>query len=71
MATKGEIDSPGVNHLTSVGKTPSGKQDQGSNIDVTNYAKVNTGKGPNTVISTEFTCDLVKKIPSGEKTGGL
>lgn len=65
-----EINSPGPNN-NAVGKPTSGSQDQGSNIDVTNFAKVNTGQGPSTVISSEFTCDLVKKIPTGEKTGGL
>ena len=68
----GQIDNPGPEgSITPIGKTPTGAQDQGSNIDVMNYAKVDTGKGPSTTIASEFTCDLVKKIPSGQKTGGL
>lgn len=65
-----EISSPGPSNIA-VGKQTSGKQDQGSNIDVTNYAKVNTGKAGSTPISSEFTCDLVTKVPSGEKQGKL
>ncbi len=64
-----QLSSPGPKHLESVGKKPSGEQNQGSNIDVTNYAKVNTG-GPATTISTEMNCPI-GKIPSGQKNGGL
>jgi hypothetical protein len=67
---KSEIDSPGVNHYRTVGKTPTGKQDNGT-ADVKIYADVNTGKGPNTVISTEFGPCPIGKIPTGKKTGGL
>lgn len=68
MARQGELSIPGPANK-GVGKPTSGKQDQGSNVDVHNYCKVDT-KGPKTVISTEFECAL-GKIPTGEKTGGL
>lgn len=70
MSKQGQIDSPGTNHLTSVGKTPTGAQNQGSNIDVKNYADLDTGKGPKTTIGTEMNCPL-GKIPTGKKDGGL
>lgn len=67
----GQINNPGPDKsFDPVGKTPTGRQDQGSNIDVENYAKVNTGKGGKTTISTEMECPIGKP-PSGEKTGGL
>jgi hypothetical protein len=64
---KGEIDT---RMNTPIGKTPTGAQNQGDNIDVTIYAKVNTGKGGKTNIDTLMDCPL-GKVPTGEKTGGL
>ena len=67
----GEINSPGnAKNFDSVGKKPSGKQDQGSGETVNNYVKVNTGNAGGTTISTEFKC-AIGKVPTGEKTGGL
>lgn len=67
--SKSEISSPGTNHLTSVGKTPTGAQDKGA-ADVKLYTDVNTGKAGGTTISTEMNCPL-GKTPTGAKTGGL
>jgi hypothetical protein len=65
----GEINSPGK-ETRGVGKPISGKQDQGSNIDVKNYCEVNTGLGGSGAISTEMNTPIGKK-PTGAKTGGL
>lgn len=64
---QGQIDT---RMNTPIGKTPTGKQDQGSNIDVKIYADVNTGKAGNTSISTLMDCPL-GKVPTGKKDGGL
>lgn len=66
-----EIDSPGNagTIVSSIGKVPTGAQSKGE-ADVKLYSDVNTGKG-STTISSPFTCDLVKTIPTGKKTGGL
>lgn len=53
-----------------IGKTPTGKQDQGSEVDVTNYAKVNTNLGGKEAISTEMR-NIFGKVPSGEKRDGI
>lgn len=54
-----------------VGKKPTGTQDQGSAIDVTNYASVDTGlAGKSDNISTEMV-NPFGSTPTGAKTGGL
>jgi len=53
-----------------IGKQPSGKQDQGSAVDVTNFVKVNTNLGPKVPIDTHMV-DPFGKIPSGEKRDGI
>ena len=60
----GKSDAP-------IGKQPSGAQDQGSAIDVTNYAQVDTGlAGKKDNISTEMV-NPFGQTPTGAKTGGL
>lgn len=53
-----------------IGKHPSGKQDQGSNIDVENFAKVNTGLGGKAPIDSLMDCPF-GKIPDGTKRDGI
>ena len=67
--TKNQIDSPGSETMNPMGKTPTGAQNQGD-VEVKNYASVDTGKGPSTTIGTEMDCPL-GSIPSGKKEGGL
>ena len=69
MPKNNQLDSPGGETMSPVGKTPTGAQNKGD-VDVKIYADVDTGKGPSTTINTEFDCAL-GKIPSGAKTGGL
>jgi hypothetical protein len=69
MKMSNQLSSPGPSNA-SVAKPTSGKQDQGSNIDVTNYANVNVGKAGGTTISTQMNTPL-GKIPTGGKDGSL
>lgn len=66
MSRRGEI-STRMN--APLGKTPTGKQDQGSAIDVTNYAKVNEGLAGGTSISTLMDCPIGKVPKKGERDG--
>ena len=67
MARKGQL-STFMNEP--IGKTPTGAQNQGDHIDVTNFAKVNTGLGGKTSIDTHMVCPL-GKIPDGTKRDGI
>lgn len=64
-----QLNSPGPNN-NAVGKPTSGKQDQGSNIDVKIYSDLPTNVGPKTPISTEFECAF-GDVPTGKRTGGI
>ena len=66
MSKHGQISST-MN--TPIGKTPTGKQDQGSAIDVTNYAKLNEGLAGGTTISTEMDCPIGHVPKSDERDG--
>jgi hypothetical protein len=69
MAKDEQYSRPGPS-MRIIGKTPTGAQDQGSEVDITNFAKVNTNLGPKVPIDSQMVSPF-GKIPDGTKRDGI